>query len=229
MSKCESIKRWREQGFTEEEIQKKIQLRWSRGLDISIEKYGSDEGLRRYTARVTKQRENNPICKEYYETRGYTEDESFILRQNLQFERCVTNLKPSKMSMKIITPIYQELERLLQEPCMHGGNKEYWLRLSRQESEITNRVMFFYDFTFRKNKIIIEFHGEYYHEDVDYDSTLSMKEPPLYSRDLFKKWRIEQEGFTVFVIRTWHLKSDIRKMLEELNKRGVDICVTTYS
>jgi very-short-patch-repair endonuclease len=77
----------------------------------------------------------------------------------------------------------------------------------------------YYDFTLPSKNVIIEYHGEYYHDDVDYDKTIHMKFEDFdinYNRDLFKKWLAESKGFTVYILRSWEIKSDLLHLYNNL-------------
>ncbi len=107
--------------------------------------------------------------------------------------------------------------------------------MRKEEYELCKKRIFYYDFTLRDIGIIIEYHGSYYHEDLDYDSTENMnfryfldQSPEDFKIDLFKKWIAENRGFDVFVVRSWNLQEDKLKLHKNLKEKGIDICISNF-
>lgn len=218
------------EGKSFDEIELAIEDRWSRSLQTYQRKYGDEQGKIIYEDTIISRKKANPLCIEYYKERNIDEEVAFDLITELQAQRNSKNKFFSKESLRTLLPIIYEIESKIGEKCMFGDN-EFFIRTSKDEFSVSNKRLFFYDFTFKEMRVIIEYHGERFHEDIDYDHTESMKFEDFFQEckiDHFKKWVAEQRGFDVFVIRSWNKKNDIRELYNNLKQKGIEVCQTKF-
>lgn len=207
--------------FTIEEIIEQIEYRWSRSLKTFIKKYGKEEGEKRYKEFICALRKKNRLLPEYYMNLGFTSGEADEAALNFNIEMNSKINNPSKESLNCLLPMMKSVEIKTNIKCSYGLN-ELIIKLSEKEREISKRKFFMYDFSFEELKLIIEYHGVYYHDDVEYNSTPNLNENYFvenYNFDLFKKWVAEQRGYTVFVIRSWNKNEDMLTLLKYLKER----------
>lgn len=140
--KCNTtLKYWTDQGFTDEEAKKKISERQTTfSKEICIEKYGEEEGLKRWEERQEKWHKSFKKSKKI----GYSK-----VSQKLFWE--IYNLLQDKDNI-----YFAELgKNKILDPNEY--NNEYRLKCN-------NRI-FSPDFINIKNKKILEFDGTYWHGD----------------------------------------------------------------
>ncbi len=229
-SKETMIEKMLASGRSMDDILISINDRWSRSLETYQKKFGVEKGKEKYDKMISNMKMNNPICIEYYEERGIPEDVAFDIISTIQAERNSKNNFFSKESMRVLLPVIYEIEKITGVKCMYGDN-EHKIYLRKEEHEVSNKRLFFYDFTFPELGIIIEYHGEVYHEDIDYNATLNMDF--LYFKmefkiDHFKKWVAENRGYYLHVVRSWCKQEDMNNLRIFLHERGIDICKTKF-
>lgn len=229
-SKEVMVNKMLDDGKSIDEILIAVEDRWSNSLKTYQRKYGDEEGKKRYDELNVKLRTSNPACLEYYEHRNIPEETAFEIISDIQAYRNSRNNFYSKESMVTLLPITTEIERITNSRLFCGEN-EFFIRLRKEESEISGKRMFFYDFTFPDLDIIIEYHGERYHEDIDYGQTSDMclsDFKDYYTQDHFKKWVAESRGYDIFIVRSWHKKTDLINLRKFLIERGIDICEAKF-
>ncbi len=174
----------------------------SRGitLDNMVMKYGAEEGIVRYKKwkREVANTYDNFVLRHGHEegTRRYKEH----TKNKVLFS------KASKESLKFFIPLYKRLRRLglKREDIFFGvgGSKEYFICKSLGQGKPLFR---FFDFTIKSLKIIIEYHGIYFHpreneernwkfafKNITYDEALQ--------RDKEKKELAVEHGFHYIVV-----------------------------
>ena len=159
---------WIKNGYSEEEAKEKVSERQRTfALDICIEKYGEVDGLQRWLDRQEKwqntlnskseeelliiKKKKNTFSKESYLLRGLSEEDSNLLLKNRfnNFRRTY-----SKESITFIQ------KNLITEDCFFGENE--WYIYDKE-----NHRHCFYDFTNVNKKIILEYHGEAFHPNIN--------------------------------------------------------------
>ena len=215
------------QGASDEEIMESVRLRWdTNSLSSRIRLYGEEDGRIKYSKTVERCKRSSRICKEYYISLGYSEAESVKLAYDEQANRNF-NSGVSSQSLEYLLPIrdacrdsFGWCDIVIGEIGNYRG--EYFIEIDSDHAPHFGQHRFYYDFASPANKLIIEFHGERWHDtNADFDSTIGAKlSSVVHSRDLSKKWYAEQHGFSVFVIRAWDLKADLHKLYRFLSQKG---------
>jgi len=180
------------------------------------------EGYEEY---VKKCKLNSVLCIEYYISRGYSIEDAFAMVTKIQVERNSLVSRYSKESLKYLD-VLSEYFTSLDKQTLYK-NKECLIRLTENEYNISTNRFYFYDFTIPDLNVIIEYHGTYYHDDVDYDKTITMGESDFilnFNKDLYKKWIAEQRGYQVFILRAWEIKSDIINLYKQLQLPDSVLC-----
>ena len=177
-----------------------------------LERYGKD-GIIRHKNMIEKSRNtliNNPNYKEICRSRAITIEKMIEKygeslgkkKYNSWIERCsVPICRASKESLEIFNPLIEEL--------IYNQNIEYddiYLGVGiRNEYFIKeNNMIFFYDFTIRSKKIIIEYNGISFHPKNE-NSNWSNPFNKISSKEAFEKQKnkiilAEKNGFRVLEI-----------------------------
>lgn len=228
LSKESLIQKLLDSGATFSDIQTVIAERWDHvSLKSFISKYGEENGKIKYDDHVRRRKENNPICIEYYEKRNISKDIAFEMISNIQWEKCEKLSRFSKESLRYFSPL-NEIFHHRGISCQYKQN-EFGILLDLEEYEVykQNRF-FFYDFYVPDLKLIIEYHGERFHDDINYDETLNVSKDEIfnlkYNKDFYKKWVAEQRGFTVLILRSWRISEDLKNMFDFLNFTEEEKC-----
>lgn len=215
-------------GASFSDIQNAIIERWDTvSLKSFTSRYGEENGKLKYDEHIRKSKENNPICIEYYEKRNIPENVAFGIISNIQWERCEKLSRFSKESLKYFLPL-NEIFHNRGISCQYKQN-EFGILLSQDEYKIYKKNrFFFYDFYVPDLNLIIEYHGERFHDDIDYDETLNVSKDEIfnlqYNKDFYKKWVAEQRGFTVLILRSWRISEDLKNMFDFLNFTEEEKC-----
>lgn len=222
-SKDNYIKYLRKDGYSDDEILAKIGKRWDNtSLSAFKERYGESGGFD-YEEFKKRARIANPLCLEYYTTRGKTEKEAHEIIQNIQAERQsnASETRISKESMLFIENILSFFEFDIDVKF------EYRIKLTHDEYLISNRRNLFYDFYLPEYGIIVEYHGEYYHDtNIDYaniSSDICLDEhKKSFNMDVFKPWLARNRGFEIFVCRSWEYKKDFEQLVKIIREKNND-------
>lgn len=229
-SKEVMVNRMLDEGVSCDDILGEIERRWSRSLKTCIKKYGKERGIEAYETFCRNIQKNNPVSLEYYKTRGISEEDIFDLRSVEIQKRNGGNNSVSKESIFHLEDIVLSIQDLTEDVCLYK-EEELCIHLTREEYDISGSYLFRYDFTFQKLKLIIEYHGVIYHDDVDYDSTVNLNAEDIkenYNRDLYKKWIAENRGYDVMIIRSWEIPEDKMKLYNYLISRGINVCQAKF-
>lgn len=228
LSKKVMIKKMLANNNSIEEILNRIENRWSRSKATYIKKYGQEAGLIKYNNYIKKCKENNPCSIEFYRKRNIKDQVAFeLITYNQIYRNLSIGKRYSKESIKNLQPIISLIETMKQCQCLYKED-EFFIRLNREEYNVFKSRMFFYDFTFIDLNLIIEYHGKHYHSDIDYNITKTINKWQDLEYDLFKKWKAEQLGFDVIIIRNWKLKEDMLAFKDYLDNRGINICIANF-
>ncbi len=221
LSKESFVKNLLDSGASFSDIQNAISERWSNtSIKSFISRYGEVEGHIKYQEFIKKVKEENLLCLEYYEKRNIPNDVAFEIISKIQWERNSKISRHSKESLKYLDKLYV----IFTDRGYHSQYKEneFGICLTYNEYNLHKKNrMFFYDFYVPDLKLIIEYHGERFHDDIDYDSTINVDIYKLknaeYNKDFYKKWIAEQRDFNVIILRSWKINDDLNKMFEILN------------
>ena len=215
-------------GVSFNDIQLKIKERWDNtSLEAFCSRYGKEEGISKYNEYCCRLRENNPVCIEYYRKKNISDEQAFEIISNIQWERNKNVNRISKESLKYFNIINSILSNRGME-CQYGKN-EIVLRLTFEEYMLyMKNQMFFYDFFVPQLNLIIEYHGKFFHDDIDYNSTLLVTKDDIatieYNKDFYKKWFAEQRGYTVIILRSWQIKEDLTILCNYLSFTEAEKC-----
>jgi hypothetical protein len=190
-----------------------------KSVNVSIEnfinKYGYDLGMKKHNNRVEKYRDtfnNNPNREEINKSRAMTIDNLFRKYGSIELATEKYNkwiegvLVPfclaSKESLKVFNPLIDVIVRDFKIDYEDvyigvGNKKEFFIR--------NNENIYFYDFTIRSKKIIIEYNGILFHPKNEnsewanpYNKELTSK--LAYNKQQLKIKTAENSGFVVLEI-----------------------------
>jgi len=186
-----------DRGLSFEDAKEALKERQSTtSLQAYIKKYGESEGLRRYEKRINLFRKN---------WRNKSDDE----RVSIIHKR----LKKNKFFSIESFDFFQELEKnyFTNYQCKYGENE--WFLYDDQ-----NKKIYFYDFLVVEKKMIIEYHGSFWHANVeksamDWKNSFYSYEESL-RKDEEKRKLAEEQGFTIVVI--WDYQRNCKKTIETL-------------
>lgn len=222
-----------EEGYSYEEASEILRKKWDNtSLEFYIEKYGEEEGPKKYNERCSKMGLSEKKFIELYgEEEGIKRYSSYLkkLQKNSNF------FGASKQSMEVFFPLIDWLLELeictLNEICVGIEDSKEWFINSK-----TNGT-YFYDFTIPNLKIIIEYNGEVFHPnpewlDTDINKWNTWENPhtkegadKVHKRDVFKRELAKSEGFAYLEIwsskKYWENIEICKKFIQEiLNDRG---------
>lgn len=162
---------WIKKGMTEIEAREKVsQLQDKNSLNSLMNKWGNIEGMKRYENILKNLSFSSSIegYRERYGELGEIKYAEHIAKKT--YKICSV----SRESLLFFIPIYKKIRKFLQKDEIFwgiDGSKEYFL----WDDEL--KKIFFYDFVIPRYKIIIEFHGTYWHPN------------PSWSEEKWKKWK----------------------------------------
>lgn len=217
-----------DQGLSFQEIQQYIKDRWDNvSLNSFCSRYGDELGKQKYQEHIKRCRESNVICIEYYEKRGIPKEIAFEIISKIQWERCGKVNTTSKESLKYLDK-FNEIFCDRGYTCQYKEN-EFGILLTQEEYDVYRQnMMYFYDFYVPDLKLIIEYHGALYHDNIDYSSTIGVSVDAVrnmtYNKDFHKKWLAEQRGYTVYVLRSWEIEKDILNVANALGFSEEEKC-----
>lgn len=196
-----SLEYWRHRGYTNEEAE------CLRGpylnvcattLDAFIDRWGLDVGTIKF---YEKQLKWQNTLKTRYNVTSFCE---------------LTRGAASKQSLKVFVPLYKKLRRVYRLQTHDiawgiSGSREYVLRDTHRD------MVYFYDFTIRPWKIIIEFNGTFWHPKSENDTTWEGTRRGI---SVSEKWNYDSQknvcarthGFTVLTV--WSDDTDPHTAIE---------------
>lgn len=219
-SKKSFIKKLLKNGASFQDIQEAISKRWDNtSIKSFISRYGEIEGKIKYEEYRQKNKESNPLCLEYYIKKGISEDVAFEIISKIQWANNTNVSRISKESLKYLDKL-NEVFKCRGYKCEYKDN-ELGIKLTLDEYEVYKKNrFFFYDFFVPELNLIIEYHGERFHDDIDYEATKKVFANELsnmdYNKDFYKKWLAESRGYIVLILRSWKIKDDLDKLFEIL-------------
>ena len=201
---------WIKRGFSKEESIKLIkEIQDNSSLSYFIKKHGDEEGFKKYNDRLNKI--SYTSSRRFYVDK-YGEDEGNIIFNEINLKRIVKFNKSSKEAYNFLKPIYKYIRK-------NGIDIKdiYWGVGSSNEWFINfNNCLFFYDFTIKSLKIIIEYHGISFHPkegDLSWKSFYGDKYEHKIKVDKLKKEISEINGFKYFCV---YSDDDLKTKQEEL-------------
>ena len=222
------IKKLLENGASFQEIQEEISNRWNNtSLKSFISRYGEIEGEIKYNEYVEKHKENNPLCLEYYKKKNIPEDVAFDIITKIQWDNNKNISRCSKESLK-----YLDILNIIFKNRGYKSQykkSEFGIKLTLEEYKIYKKNrFFFYDFFVPDMNLILEYHGERFHDDIEYESTIGVTENDLlkleYNYDFYKKWIAESRGYKVLIIRSWCIQDDLNQLFNVLEFTEEEKC-----
>ena len=167
------VKYWINKGYSEEEAKQKVSERQSTfTLEKCIERYGEEEGTRRY---IERQKNWSAKVEEQYRQGLFSKTpHSFSLNSNIY----------SKFEKDIVDSILESLDININDVCCYKTSQ---FRLENTNESCKNKI-FSYDLKIG-NKII-EFNGDFWHMNPDvYDSDYIH---PYSNLSAEEKWEIDE-------------------------------------
>jgi len=186
-----------ERGLSLEDAKKALKERQSTtSLQAYIKKYGKTEGLRRYEQRINLFRKN-------WQNKSDDERVSIIHKK----------LKKNKFFSNESFEFFQELEKnyFTSYQCKYGENE--WFLYDDQ-----NKKIYFYDFLVVEKKMIVEYHGSFWHANLeknveDWKNSFYSYEESL-KKDEEKRKLAEENGFTYKVV--WDCQRNYKETIETI-------------
>jgi hypothetical protein len=180
--------------------QKKIEIlkRYSHNLDFYIEKYGETKGIEFYNKwRKDKAVTLNKMIEKYGDING--------LQKFIQWK---ISAIPQSVSMESLVVFWKVLDWLFDgEYCEF--NDVFWGIPESKEYFLYDKRIYFYDFTIPKFKLIIEYHGESFHPNPNWNINKLESWQQLYTKktaktilefDKKKKQVAQKNGFDILEI-----------------------------
>ncbi|MFM2010810.1 MAG: Tenacibaculum phage PTm1 [Bacteroidota bacterium] len=186
-----------ERGLTLEDAKNALKERQTTtSLQAYVKKYGYDEGIKRYEKRID-------LFKKNWANKPDDEKLEIICKR----------IKRNKFFSTESYIFFKEIEKnyFINLNCLYGKN-EYFLY------DNVNKKIYFYDFVIPEKKIIIEYHGSFWHADSN-KSKENWKNP-IYTyeeslqKDKEKKRIAEEAGFLYFVV--WDYQRNNQETIKNL-------------
>lgn len=212
------IEYWIKNGFSYDESLQRVKERQNtNSLSSFIKRYGEKEGLLKYNKRLKDF--SYKSSRKFY-TDKYGEIDGNDIFNEILLKRVVGFNKSSKEAFIFLKPIYKFIR--------NNGieiTDIYWGVGSSNEWYINSgKCLFFYDFTIKSLKVIIEYHGLSFHpKDGDlnwvgiygdtYDNKIKI--------DKIKKEVAEKAGFKYFVVYSDNDIKEKQKDLIEILKKEI--------
>lgn len=173
-----SIKYWTNKGYTKEEaedLRQPFVNKSTRSYKAYIEKYGTTKGLQKMQNSINKR----------------------LATMIERYGTTVTNGYVSKESLKFFIKLYKVIRRL-------GICREdiYWgIDGSREFATRYNGTNYFYDFTIKSKKLIIEYNNTFWHPRNGYEFVNPFIEKSCAeAKDILKYNIMHDRGFTVLIV-----------------------------
>jgi len=223
-----SIEYYLKKGYSEEESKNLLRRRQSTfSLEKCIEKYGIDDGIKRWKIRQDKWINSlgDKITNEMRDSTSFNHflkknnnDESLAIKEyESVFKSRYLNSKlgkASKKSMKLFNHLISWCDNnKLNYYCGCDGSREFYLF----DSE--SKKIYAYDFTIPKMKLIFEFHGKFWHtkKPIDKLNELGSSLLESYNKDQIKKDLAIRNGFTLIeLFEEDGLEFNIKKMMKSI-------------
>lgn len=210
------IEYWIKKGFDYDESLQKVKERQdTNSLSSFIKRYGEKEGLLKYNQRL-KDLSYTSSRKFYTDKYGKIEGNNIFNEINLK--RVVKFNKSSKEAFIFLKPIYKFIR--------NNGieiTDIYWGVGSSNEWYINfDKCLFFYDFTIKSLKVIIEYHGISFHPkegDSNWVGIYGDSYDNKIKIDKIKKEVAEKAGFKYFTVYSDDdIKTKQKELIEVLKK-----------
>jgi hypothetical protein len=210
------IEYWLEKGFDHEESSLKLKERQNtNSLYSFIKRYGEKEGLLKYNKRLDVF--SYTSSREFY-TDKYGEVEGNNIFNDIILKRVVRFNKSSKEAFMFFKPIYKFLRlnsiELADIYWGVGSSNEWFINF--------DKCLFFYDFTIKSLKVIIEYHGISFHPkegELNWVGIYGDKYADKIRIDRMRKEVAEKAGFKYFNIYSDDdVKTKQKELIEILKK-----------
>ncbi len=188
---------WINKGFSEEDSKIKLKERQNtNSLSFFVKKYGEAEGIVKFNERLDKFSYSS--SRQFYIDK-YGKEKGDIIFNDICLKRTIKFNRSSKEAYYFLIPIYKYIRK--------NGiqiNDIYWGVGSSNEWFInSNKCLFFYDFTIKSLKIIIEYHGTSFHPkegQIEWVSIYGDDYENKIKIDKLKKELAEKNGYRYFFV-----------------------------
>lgn len=185
-------------------------------LKSFMRRHGEIEGRARYDKHWKKMRRHNPICVQYYTSKGYGDEEAIDLACKERARRSVPFCRASKESVRRI--FYQLYKRLRRECAIDpddifwGVGKSYEYRLNDDQRN------HFFDFAVPKYKVAVEYNGVVFHVTEGHEHKFHPALDPDANIERFERKlkAAEKNDFTVFVVESVDSNEKISQVIEDI-------------
>ncbi len=210
---------WINKGFSKNESIDRLKTRQdTTSLSFFVNKYGDSEGLVKFNERLSQL--SYTSSRQFYMDK-YGEEGDKIFNKIIS-KRIVGINKSSKEAYHFLIPIYKFIRSNgIDRDDIYwgvGSSKEWFIKL--------NKCLFFYDFTIKPLKIIIEYHGTSFHpkeNDLDWNGIYGEKYDDKIKIDRLKKEVAESKGFKYFYVYSDDdLKTKQIELIELLKKEIIE-------
>jgi hypothetical protein len=212
-------------GYSLEESKNLLKYRQdTKSLNFFIKKYGEDDGIIKYNRNIIEM--GYKSSRQYYiDKYGYNIGNKKYT--DILIKRIVPMSKASKESVKFFTKIYNFLieKGILKKDIYWGVNDSNEWFINK------NKNLFFYDFTIKSLKIIIEYNGTKYHPNPVKDtketwmSLNSIEFNMKLIEDELKKSLAVSQGFDYYVVfSNDDLQLKQNQIINKLDKKIKEIC-----
>lgn len=189
-------------------------------LENFIEKYGQEEGAKRYEDKCLKYTKRKVWCKglkliDYYtQKHGYN---GIIKYKEFMTKRTTNNCMASKESLSLLLPFYDKYKDDYNIYIGLKPSKEYFIY-----DNISKRV-YFYDFTIPDLKIIIEYNGEAFHPNPNWDDNKWNNWKSIYSNQTAdEKYEFDTYKNSVAISKGYKVLQIWSSDTEEYNKAKIE-------
>ncbi len=207
---------WIDKGFNIEDAKIKLSERQNTtSINTYIKKYGEEEGLLRYRKRCDAAAYTS--SKNFYIDK-YGDDIGTKMYKDIMEKRTVNFSKSSKEAYHFFVPIYKYLRK--------SGlrlSDIYWGVGSSNEWFINNsEYVFFYDFTIKPIKLIIEYHGSSFHpkeNDSNWVSPYGIDYQTQLQIDKLKERIAIESGFDYISVYSDDKSNKQKSIIEYITKK----------
>lgn len=210
--------------------------RYGRSLENFIEKYGEEEGTKKYNETIDniKYTQSKEYYKEKYGEEWEEKWNNVCASKSQSLQACISRdgeeegikkyLQKIEKSKPYVSEMSQDLFDMIYNEMYVCSDGIYYARLNKEFGKMYNQTYYFYDFVDSNKKKVIEFNGECFHarspDDLKYYNFRNPTETAkdAFERDLKKREAIESFGFEVLYVWENDYEKDKERVKEECIK-----------